>query len=295
MIVERETLVAGIPIRWAEAGEGDAPPFLLLHGLGSDHAKWLDAMPHLAAHRRAIALDLPGFGRSGAPDASYAPSWVAGGVRAFCDAIGVERAIVVGNSFGGLVATYFAAAWPERCEAAVLVAPVLPNDGPQPSAKIALGFLATALPGVGSVLTRSYWRRPPERIVAESLARNTVDPARVSPETRARLLADAQRKAASPPLLRAAYRSTRQTMWAVTGRRETTWATLRSVRVPTLLLWGAEDRVLPAHIGHRAVERLPGSHLIVIDDCGHNPQMEKPEEFARAVGAFVRALDARVG
>jgi pimeloyl-ACP methyl ester carboxylesterase len=82
-------------------------------------------------------------------------------------------------------------------------------------------------------------------------------------------------------------------MWALSARRETTWRLLRSVRVPTLFIWGAADRLVPAEVGERAMQELPGSELIVIDDCGHNPQMECPEEFATSAIAFARRLDAR--
>jgi pimeloyl-ACP methyl ester carboxylesterase len=81
-------------------------------------------------------------------------------------------------------------------------------------------------------------------------------------------------------------------MWALSARRETTWRVLRSVRVPTLFIWGAADRLVPVGVGERAVQELPGSELIVIDDCGHNPQMECPEEFAASAIAFARRLPA---
>jgi len=291
MLEERHVkLPGGVRLHYAEDGAG-SPPILLIHGLGSAGVKFYDAIPSLAQHRRTIALDLPGFGRSDAPRGSYAPGWAAGAVRAFMDELGIERAIVAGNSYGGLVATYLAATWPERVEALMLAAPVLPNDGPPSSG--ALLFVAGALPLIGPRAQARYWRRDPKVVVAESLLRNCADPARVSFRVRELLEQDVARKAASPSHRRAASLAQRAVVWAVTGRREITWRVFGSIRVPTVLLWGDADRVLPVGVGHVAITRLPGAHLIVMDDCGHNPQMEKPEEFAGALLAFSRSLEGR--
>lgn len=289
--LEHDTDVAGVRIHWAEGGAGD-PPFLLVHGLASSGAKFLDAARHLAASRRTIVIDMPGFGRSGAPRASYTPAWLAGGVRAFLDAIGVARAVVVGNSLGGLVAIRLAAAWPGRVEALVAVAPVLPDDEPGRPNRDALKMVAGSLPVIGPLAHERYWARAPAEIVGESLRRNFVDPSRVSPSTMRMLEEDAARKGWDRSLRLANARAQRGAVWAATGRRETTWSVLRSVSVPTLFVWGEHDRVLPLRIGRRAVGEVPGSHLIVLDDCGHNPQVEMAEEFSAAVLSFVRAVEA---
>lgn len=288
-MIERDVTVGGVKIHYAEEGSG-GPPLLLIHGLGSASTKFFPSVPYLAPFRRSIALDLPGFGRSDAPKGPYSPAWQAGAVRAFCDALDIDRAIVVGNSYGGLVATWFAASWPERVAAAALLAPAFPNDGP-PS-KGGLRFVAGTLPFIGPLAQRYYWTRDPAAVVAESLERNCVDPSRIDPGIVRLLEADAARKADEPALRRAALAATRAVAWAVTGQRERTWRVLSSLRVPTALIWGAEDRVVPVHVGHAAASKLSGSHLIVIDDCGHNPQMERPDTFADALVSFVRATEA---
>ena len=297
-MIERNVTLGGVRIHYVEDGPGDPhkdggpgdPPILLIHGLGSGSAKFFPAIPHLASFRRTIALDLPGFGRSDAPVGSYTPAWQAGAVRAFCDATGIDRAVLVGNSYGGLVATWFAAAWAERVAAATLVAPAFPNDGP-PS-KGGMQFVAGSLPVLGPLAQRAYWRRDPAAVVAESLARNCVDPSRVDPGIVRLLEIDAARKARDPSARRASLAAQRAVLWAVTGQRERTWRVLSSLRVPTLLMWGAGDRVVPVHVGHATAARLPGAHLIVIEDCGHNPQMERPEHFADALVSFIRATEA---
>jgi pimeloyl-ACP methyl ester carboxylesterase len=292
MIRAHDTLVGGTKIHWLEAGSGDSP-FLLIHGFGSSTAKWLDALPLLGAERRTIALDLPGFGMSDAPRGPYSPAWLAGAVRAFCDEIGVDRAIWTGNSLGGLVAIHGAAAWPARVAGLIGVDAALPSEGGRPEARIVTSFIAPALPLIGELLYRQYVRRPPETLVRESLERNFVHPERISETTFRALEDDARGRRGRPHHARAVVRANRRMMWSLSARRETTWRVLRSVRVPTLFIWGVGDRLVPAEVGERAVKELPGSELIVIDDCGHNPQMECPEEFATSAIAFAERLAAR--
>jgi len=292
VIHSHDTWVGGTNIHWLEAGSGD-PPFLLIHGFGSSTAKWLDALPLLGVDRRAIALDLPGFGLSDAPRGPYSPAWLAGAVRAFCDEIGVRRAIWTGNSLGGLVAIHGAAAWPDRVTGLIGVDAALPSEGSGPDARIVTSFIAPAMPVLGELIYRRHVRRPPESLVRESLERNFARPERISETTLRALVEDARGRVGRPDHARAVVRANRQMMWALSARRETAWKILRSVKVPTLFLWGASDRLIPVAVGERAVQQLPGSELIVIDDCGHNPQMERPEEFAASAIAFAHRIDAR--
>jgi len=294
VIRAHDTRVGGTNIHWLEAGSGD-PPFLLIHGFGSSTAKWLDALPLLGADRRAIALDLPGFGLSDAPHGPYSPAWLAGAVRAFCGEIGVRRAIWTGNSLGGLVAMHGAAAWPAHVTGLIGVDAALPSEGGRPNARVVASFLAPAVPILGQLIYRQYVRRPPETLVRESLERNFANPDRISETTLRALVDDARSRVGRRDHARAVVRANRQMMWALSARRETAWEILRKVKVPTLFVWGASDRLIPVAVGERAVQQLPGSELIVIDDCGHNPQMECPEEFAASAIAFAHRVDARAG
>ncbi len=293
MITEHETNVRGTKIHWLETGSGDEP-FLLIHGFGSSVAKWLDVLPLLGAERRAIALDLPGFGASDAPRGPYSPAWLAGAVLAFCDEIGVGRAIWTGNSLGGLTAIHAAASKPECVAGLIAVDAALPTESVgRPSARVLAGFVAPALPVAGELIYRRYFSRPPEAIVREGLGRNCAHPERISETTRAALIADAASRLDRPEHARAVVRANRQMLWALSARREQTWRVVESIRVPTLFIWGERDRLISVDAGEQAVRRLPGSELVVIDDCGHNPQMECPEDFAAAALAFSRRVGAR--
>lgn len=290
-MIHHDVEVGGARIHWVEEGVGDVP-FVLVHGWGASVVRWTDVIPMLATGRRTIALDLPGFGKSGIPAGSYSPAWLAGAVRAFMDTVGIERAILVGSSLGGLVCAYFAAAWPERCAGLALMAPALPAVGPPPSGRALATLLAPAIPGVGEVLYRvRSRRRTPEALVAESLARNCADPSRVRAATVRALEQEAGERKQRPEHIRPLLRSSRHMMWALSARREETWRVVRSLRTPALVLWGEKDALLSVDIGYRAVEEIPGAQLVVLDDCGHNPQIEKPDEFSAAVLTFARALD----
>ena len=85
-------------------------------------------------------------------------------------------------------------------------------------------------------------------------------------------------------------RANRAMMWAVSGGRENTWNVLRAVRAPTLFMWGEQDKMVPPHIGTRAIAEVANSHYVELEDCGHNPQTEKPEEFAAIVLEFARTM-----
>jgi pimeloyl-ACP methyl ester carboxylesterase len=287
--------VRGTRIHWADVEGPDGPPFLLLHGWGGSVLKWTAAMPHLARYRRTIALDLPGFGRSDGARGSHSPGWFAGAARAFMDEIGVERAIVVGNSLGGLIAIAMAATWPERCEGVVLAAPALPSEGdaPRPPPSFLASLLVPAVPVLGDLVVDLYMRRPVEQLVAESLRRNFADPSRVPPEMVRALEDEMRERSRRPDHRRATVLAGRRMLWELTGRREMLWRTMRGLRTPVLFLWGDKDQLMPVNIGYRAVERIPGAQLVVLDGCGHQPQVEHPDRFAAAVIAFARALTAR--
>jgi len=281
----------GTRLHYIEAGSGD-PAIVLVHGLGSTVTKWRDVLPLLGAHRRTLALDLPGFGLSGAPRARYSFGFLAGAVRAFMDAAGIERAVVVGNSLGGITGLWLAAAWPERVAGLVLVDAALPlPPGVRPDGGTIARMLASSLPGVGEALYSYYVRRrTPEQMVAEGLARNVADPARVSGDTLDRLRAEAAERMHRPELRRPLMSVQRHLMWMLTAGRTEVERVAAGIRVPTLLLWGSEDVLVPLAVGEHWVGKIPGAELVVLEGAGHNPQLEVPDRFAGVVATFADSL-----
>lgn len=287
-MIERFHTLGRTRLRVLEDGPAsEASAFVLVHGLAGSSARWRDLIPHLARVRRTLALDLPGFGRSGAPDGPYTMPWFAGAVRATMDAAGIDRAVVIGNSMGGLVAMHLASAEPARTDALVLSSPALPPVA-RPRRDVLTGFIAPMIPGLGPRLYRAHVRRrTPEILVREMLLRNVAHPDAVSRETIAALEDEARETASTPGRARALERTNRALGWAISGARERTWALARSLRVPVLLVWGEHDLMLPVQTGEAAVREIPGAQLVVLDGLGHNPYLEAPERFARTVLTFV--------
>jgi len=224
-----------------------------------------------SAGHPAIAVDVPGFGASDRPwPYDYTAAGEAQSLVAFLDARKIERAILVGNSFGGGAALLAAADHPERVAALVLVAPAtpaMPMVWPIRAMRLpVLGELALALATralVARGLRQRLFARP------ERVTENVVD--------------DAWRPLGVPGTRRAALAAIRSDPKAhrgVEGR----------VRAPVLVIWGREDRLIPAADAARVHALLPGPPLVLIPEAGHLPQREQPEVFARAVAEFLRGL-----
>src|ERR671932_1977557 len=139
---ERHIEVEGHEVRYLTAGEG--PPLVLLHGVGTSSGEWSWVLPDLARNHRVYTIDLPGYDGSYEPP-DYSPAYTAQFVSSFLDAVGVERAVVVGNSFGGLVALRLALSEPERVSALVLV------DSAGLGHAVSPALTALTLPGWGEL------------------------------------------------------------------------------------------------------------------------------------------------
>ncbi len=262
---------------------------LLVHGLGASLTRWIDAIPLLSERYRTIAIDLPGFGRSDVPRARYSTPWLAGAVRAFMDARGIERATFVGNSLGGTVGFRFAARWPERTDALVLVCAALPGVERVRFRPRALAqYVLPVLPLLGEIMYEAYMQLPADRRLRDSLNNVFVDPTRVREATRKVLLVEFEERAGRTDLRRSMLAAQRSIMTELFRERRKFEETARSLTVPTLVLWGAHDHVVPVGTGRAFAGLIPDAELIVFDDAGHTPQLEHPERFAGAVDDFLQ-------
>jgi len=265
---QRDTPVQGV--RWhSREKPGVGVPILYVHGHLASSATWENVHVGASAGHPAIAVDVPGFGASDRPwPYDYSAAGEARGLLAYLDARGIERAVVVGNSLGGGAALLLAADHPERVAALVLVAPATP-EGPivwpvrllriPLLGELALALSTRALAGHG--LRRWQFAR------AERVTEQTID--------------DAWRPLGIPGTRRAALAAIRSDPRPHVGIES-------RLRVPTLIVWGSRDRLVPASDAERVHARIAGSRLVMIPDAGHLPQREQPELFARAVAEFVR-------
>jgi pimeloyl-ACP methyl ester carboxylesterase len=266
----RDTVVGNVRWRSREV-PGTGIPILYVHGHLASSATWEDVLVAASAGHPAIAVDVPGFGASDRPwPYDYSVAGEARSLLAFLDARGIERAILVGNSLGGAAALLLAADQPHRVAALVLVAPATPE------APIVWPVRVLRIPVVGEIAlalaTRSiaaHGLRSWQYASAERVTAQAVD--------------DAWKPMTVPGTRRAALAAIRSDPRPHVGVE-------RRVRVPTLIVWGAEDRLIPADDAPRVQSKIAGSRLVVIPDAGHLPQREQPEAFARAVAEFVERL-----
>jgi pimeloyl-ACP methyl ester carboxylesterase len=263
----------GMQVHVRDEGPRDDPtPIVFLHGTGSSLHSWQDMTERLSATHRVIRFDRPGFGLTGPnPSDDYSMAYYADFTARLLDRLGVKRAILVGNSSGGYVAWRFAAAHPDRTAALVLLAPGgLPRSTPLPP-----GLKMAMSPRMGPVLERIL----PRSQVRKGLEGTFGDASKVTDEMVDRsyevTLRAGNRKALGETL--------RQ------GLRGRDGALLKQVQAPTLIVWGAEDSVIPiapdAEQFHREIvgSRLPG--------VGHLPQEEAPDATTQAMVQLLSSLN----
>ncbi|MDQ5818677.1 MAG: alpha/beta fold hydrolase [Actinomycetota bacterium] len=268
--------IDGLPIRYLSAGEG--PPLVLLHGAGDNSLDWRWVLPALARKHRVYAPDLPGSPDSARPAADYSPAFFERFVAAFVDALGIGRATFVGNSLGGLIALRLALSEPARVTALVLV------DNAGLGRAVNPAFRSVNVPGPFEAAI-PFWRTPVgayQRAWGRTALLFAHPPGGVPREW----LAEQCRLALWPGYLEAHLAALRALV-SLLGQREVLLDRLPLLEVPTLVVWGARDRVFPESQARDAVAHLPEGSLAVIPDCGHMPHVECPDRFLAALGEFL--------
>jgi len=270
---QRDTVVDGVRWRSREAeGRGDET-VLFVHGLLASSATWKDVLVPASAGRPAIAVDLPGFGHSDRPwPFDYTVRGMADALLRFLDVRGIGRVALVGNSLGGSASMLIAAEHPERVAALVLVAPA--------TSRSAIPWTARVLraPIVGEIVL-ALANRP---VVALGLRHNLFAlGARVTEAA----IEDAWFPLTIPGTRRAALAMVRTDPRRFAGLEA-------RIRVPTLLVWGAEDRLLRAHEAERIASEIAHSRVAILPGAGHLPQREVPGAFSEAVARFLSEAKA---
>jgi len=281
----RNVQVHGHEIAYREEGpadDPDAPVLLLVHGMAGSSATWVPAMVDLGERFRCIAPDLVGHGRSAKPRGDYSLGAQASLLRDLLVALGHERATVVGQSLGGGIAMQFAYQYPERVERLVLVSAGGLGD------EVALVLRALTLPGVEYVLPLAF--HPLLRTAVETVTgwfgRLGLRPAAATNEMWRSYtsLIDGD--------TRAAFLHTLRSVVDLQGQRVSAGDRLYlAAEVPTLVVWGEEDPIIPVSHATAALEAMPGARLELMPGVGHFPHCEEPRRFARLVRDFVDATE----
>ncbi|MBI2892428.1 MAG: alpha/beta fold hydrolase [Deltaproteobacteria bacterium] len=243
--------VRGARVRFVDRGQG--PAVVLLHGFASSLETWDRVVPVLARRHRVIALDLKGFGWTDRPAGDYSPREQAALVLALLDARGVDRAAIVGHSWGASIALAMALAAPRRVTRLALYDAWAYED------QLPTLFVWARVRGLGEILFRLFYgERPDERIALAFHDKRLVTE---------KLATDVERALDRPGTLAAALAAVRGQRYDRMERR------YRTIRKPSLLLWGREDVVTPVSFGERLANDL-GARLVVYPRCGHFPMLE---------------------
>ena len=273
------TTIDGARIHYQEAGDEKAPPMILIHGFISSNLVWSDVFLPLAnAGFRVIAPDLPGYGYSDKPDdAEYTIDAQARAVIGLLNQLRIEKAIIVGASYGGAIAATLALDYPERVERLVLVGPVT-ND--EPKKKLLLRI--SCLPIVGDIVTPLFLG---SRWVLRQRTQQVYR--RIGSALDEHKLAARHHLLATSNVHRAMIRTARR--WR--ANRIQRDASL--IKQPTMLVWGDVDTHIPLAEGLKLRDAIPHSRLIVFRNCGHLPPTEHPEKFVELVADFCAEKKAK--
>jgi 3-oxoadipate enol-lactonase len=255
----------GYDIGFEQAGGEGATPIVFLHGVGSDKSVWRPQLAHFGGDRCAIAFDYPGYGDSDpAPDGTTRDDYASAIISAMHE-LGIDRAHVCGLSLGGVIAIAMHHADATRCASLILADSfALHPDG-------------------RAIYERSIAASSDLRAMAEArvdvLLAQPADPAIRSEvvETMARI---------DP----AAYRTGAEAVWLADQSDRA-----HDIRVPTLVLCGAADKITPPPLSRELAHLIPGAQLETIAGAGHISNLERPDEFNTLVGAFIRGVDSRAG
>lgn len=258
----------GVRVHYVDEGHGS--PVVLIHGFASSLETWTAVIPELVRHgHRVIALDLRGFGWTDRPPGDYSSEAQARLVLALMDRLGVERAAIVGHSYGAGVALRLALLAPERVERIALY------DAWAYSDQLPAFFHVARTDGVGEAMFATWYGQRAEDRIALAF----YDQRYVTIE-----LVDAVEAALQKPGTYAASLAAIRAM-----HYETVESQYRTIEQPVLLLWGREDRVVPLAIGERMSRELPGARLVVYPGCGHFPMIEHARQ---STAELVRFLEA---
>ncbi|WP_030207170.1 alpha/beta fold hydrolase [Streptomyces bikiniensis] len=262
------------------------PPALYVHGLGGSSQNWSALMPLLADVVDGEAVDLPGFGVSPPPeDGDYSVTGHARAVIRFLDSEGRGPVHLFGNSLGGAVATRVAAVRPDLVRTLTLVSPALPELRAQ---RTAWPTALLALPGVSSFFARLTRDWTAEQRVRGVMALCYGDPGRVTDEGFLHAVEEMERRLELPYFWDAMARSSRGIVDAYTlGGQHGLWRQAERVLAPTLLVYGARDRLVSFRMARRAAIAFRGSRLLTLPDAGHVAMMEYPETVAQAARELI--------
>ena len=264
------------PLRLAVVDRGKGRPILLLHGFATSSFTWQAIAPQLSKNHRVIAVDLRGFGASDKPlDDHYSVFDQADAIAAFIEQENLKDLTIIGHSFGGGITLALAlksAEQPQSRLRNIVLIDSIAYKQPMP-----IFFRLLQIPMLGEV---SMTLVPPEVQAAQGLRLAYYDRDKIT----SRAVAEYANTLYSPASKHALIKTVEQ---IIPPNIEEISDRYKTIKLPTLVLWCKDDKVVPAIFGRRLRADITTSELVVFDHCGHMPQEEKPEDTARAIEAFL--------
>jgi pimeloyl-ACP methyl ester carboxylesterase len=275
-------------------GPKDVPTAVYVHGLGGSATNWTDLAGQLSGFTPGLSLDLPGFGRSVPPrDFDFSIPAHADAVARFIRGLGVGPVHLFGNSMGGAISMNVAADHPDLVRTLTLVSPAVPDLRPYTSRVSDARLIFAYAPLIGAGVRRSIAADPYDMRVVRLMKLCFAEPDRI-PQSRkddaAAELAERERMAwANPAIARSTVGLFRS--WLV-PRARSMWTLAPRIKAPTLVVWGAADKLVTARKAPRTARLIPRARLLVLPRTGHVAQMERPGTVARAVLGMWEQVDA---
>lgn len=258
ILKEQDLQLDGIQVHYNEAGQGDA--LLILHGWGASSESWILLQRALSKEGfRVIAIDLPGFGRTNPPSVAWGVQEYANFVERFVSAIGLDKFFLLGHSFGGQIAISFTVEHQELVRKLILAAP--------PGIRKLPGFKEHMLSALSKIVGPFFYLVPSES--AKEILK----------------------KAAYWLIKRRDYVQAEGVMREIMRRviREDLFSIFAQIRVPTLIVWGDDDKLVPVKDAYTLLREIPHSAVEIIPGAGHAPHLKTPEKLSQLVTKFLKA------
>lgn len=259
-----------LEITYSEAGDGE--PVLLLHGFGGDKDNWTRMIPHMNKKFRLIAPDLLGFGESSRfSEENYSVSSQVERIKEFKDKIGLGKVHIVGNSMGGAIATSFTIKYPNEVLSLILIdsAGVTSPTKSELTLELEKGnnpLLVNDAKDFDRLMSFNFHKKP---YIPNSIKQYFAERAVKNREFNQKIFSDIRNEPSQIEF------------------------NLGKIKNQTLILWGDKDRVIHPDSALVFNKGIPGSKLVVFKDCGHLPQLERPQETAEVIQEFIRGMNSK--
>jgi 2-hydroxy-6-oxonona-2,4-dienedioate hydrolase len=257
---DKDVIVYGQRIRYIDTGSG--PVVILLHGLGGSSLAWLPNIAPLATKFRVVVPDQLGFGKSDKPLIAYRIGTYVDFLDEFRKQLKIERMSLVGNSMGGWIAAAYTVAYPDRVERIVLEDAAGFAPPPNFDTKTLYGLNPSTRVGMKAVAAKVFYNPlfSSDLVVEQALA---------------------QRLSAGDGY------TVNSLIESITRGEDFLDDRMKNIKQPTLIVWGRQDGLTPVSDGERFHRAIPNSTLIIVEECGHVPNLEKAAEFNAAVLKFL--------